>query len=264
MLKTCLHLALLATASMDALAHEFWLEPSSWRMASGQAVTFRLLVGDGFPGEPRPRNPDRLVRFDIVGPDGVASAIEGLSGEDPAGSARLSRPGIHVVAFQGKPVRIELAAERFEGYLAHAGLERISELRAARGATALAGRERYSRCAKTLVAAGEPAGAGFDRVVGLPLELVPEVDPFALKTGDGFRVRALLHGDPLQGLTILAFAREGGNRARIRTDAEGRARFPVDQAGNWMISGVHMWESKDPDADWESLWSSLTFVVTDP
>lgn len=261
--KFCGCLLLVGLLSAPAPAHEFWLESSAARVPTGEAVTFRLLVGDGFPGEGRPRNPEQIVRFEIVDPDGGASGIEGLPGEDPVGSARLVHPGIHVIVYQGKPVGVELAAERFEVYLSGAGLERIAELRAERGATAMPGRERYTRCAKTLVAAGD-AGAGFDREVGLPLELVPEVDPFGLKPGDEVRVRALLRGRPLTGLTILAFAGNGGERARARTDAEGRASFRVDRAGTWMISGVHMWESTEPEADWESLWSSLTFVVDAP
>jgi uncharacterized GH25 family protein len=144
------------------------------------------------------------------------------------------------------------------------GLERIQALRAERGATARAGRERYSRCAKTLVAVEKADGAGFDRAVALPLELVPEDNPLLLLPGEELRVRALFHGEPLPGLTILAFERDGGSRARTLTDAEGRARLTFDRAGSWMISGVHMWEAEGQEADWESVWSSLTFVVGEP
>ena len=41
----------LVVSAGNALAHDFWIEPSSLAPASGQVVTVRLLVGERFSGE---------------------------------------------------------------------------------------------------------------------------------------------------------------------------------------------------------------------
>ena len=95
------------TAAPAALAHEFWLEPSAFRVAPGEELALRLFVGDGFPGEPYGRNPGHLRRFEVIGPQGVWS-VEGRPGEDPAGRIRPVVPGLHIVAYQSRHSRIEL------------------------------------------------------------------------------------------------------------------------------------------------------------
>jgi uncharacterized GH25 family protein len=46
-----------------------------------------------------------------------------------------------------------------------------------------------------------------------------------------------------------------------RTDARGETNVPVADAGEWLVSCVHMVPCRDAtQADWESSWASLTFV----
>ena len=49
------------------------------------------------------------------------------------------------------------------------------------------------------------------------------------------------------------------------TDAAGRALITLDNAGTWLIKGVHIIELPDTNeqADWESFWASLTFELAD-
>ena len=47
----------------------------------------------------------------------------------------------------------------------------------------------------------------------------------------------------------------------LRTDADGRATFLISQKGVWYISLIHMVETDDPDADYESNWATMTFEV---
>ena len=103
---------------------------------------------------------------------------------------------------------------------------------------------------------------GHDRVVGLTLELIPENDPLALAAGDELTVRAEWRGQPLPGLLLHAFRRGAeGPQDTMRTDEAGRAKIRLDTPGTWLISGVHMTGAASSEADWESTWSSLTFVL---
>ncbi len=258
----------LAAAALTATcsAHEFWIQPSSYSPAADSVVQFGLRVGDGFPGEPVKRNPDRIVRFFARGPKGEEDVL-GVSGRDPAGMLKVTQPGLMQVGYRSNHAFVQLDAEKFEAYLREEGLDAIVALRKERGESDKAGKEAYSRCAKAILLAGGSAAADeksrIDAPLGLTLELVADVTPATLKPGDELPVRLLHAGKPLGGVRIKAFA-NGSAAAEVtaRTDAEGRARLKLPKGGAWMLAAVHMQPAPaGVDADWESTWASLTFEL---
>lgn len=259
-------LALLLTAlSVPARGHDFWIEPSAFTPAPGQRVAVRLKVGEHFRGDPVPRYPDRIERFAAVGPSGEAP-VAGVPNSDPAGFVALGTPGLHLLVYDSDHASVELEGEKLEKYLGEEGLEAISALRAKRGQTGDPAKEIYSRCAKSLVAVGGGAGAGFDRydrIVGLPLELVPEANPYTLKGGGELPVRLYYGGKPLKGALVMALQKDRPEpRLSARSDSQGRVRLRLDRPGVWLVKAVHMVPApKKTGADWESFWASLTFEV---
>ena len=253
-------LALLAVGA--ARAHDFWIEPGSYAPAVGATIPIRLRVGEHFAGEPFVRRPDRIEWFATVGPNGE-TPVPGEPGADPAGSLRLERAGIHVIGYRSRQSFIELSALQFEQYLKDEGLGRILELRAARGEKQKRARELYSRCAKSLVSAGVAKSGGHDRVLGFPLELIPETNPYSLGGRGALPVRLLFRGSPLAGAQVAAISRQDPRVVvTARTDADGRVTLALDRSGAWLIKSIHMFESTDRlKADWESLWASLTFEI---
>lgn len=247
-----------------AAAHDFWIEPTVWTPNAGAAIGVRLKVGDGFPGDPVARNPARIERFIALAPGAGAGAEEspvpGVGGAEPAGETRCEQPGVMVLAYRSLPVPITLEADKFTAYLAEEGLERVIDARAQAGASDSPGREKYSRCAKALVLVGDGPHDGFDRTIGLRLELtpLPDADPFALRADEPFRVRLTFDGRPVEGALVDA-AQPGGSVVASRTDADGVAALALRADGFWRIAAMHMIPADAADADWESLWASLTF-----
>lgn len=252
------------------LAHDFWIQPSSFAPAVNTPVRVHFRVGDHFAGEPVARNDARLLRFFMVSPDGSTSDLVGRDGMDPAGLARFESPGLYTLAYYGRPSTVNLEATAFEAYLKEEGLERISEERAARGESARAGRELFSRSVKSFVRAGATSSAaGYDRVAGLPLEIVPEADPFGADV-TALPVRLLAGGKPLEGALLVAMRKEstasgrGEVISRARSDASGRAVLTM-APGFIMIKAVHMVRAPATSgADWSSTWTSLTFLAAPP
>jgi uncharacterized GH25 family protein len=245
-----------------ARAHDFWIEPSTWRPAAGALVSVGLRVGEGFQGDAVPRKNTRIERFVLVTSAGE-TAIVGLDGAEPAGSVRVPAEGIHVIGYRSKPAAITLEAAKFEAYLKEEGLDHVIAWRKEKGESERAGKEVYSRCAKAILAAGKAPKEGFDRVLGFSLELVPVADPRLTAPGAKCPVRLLHGGKPLAGVLVVAM-RKGAPAARreARTDAEGRVSLPLDAAGTWLVKAVHMVRTPaGTEADWESLWASLTFEV---
>ncbi|HEX3526099.1 MAG TPA: DUF4198 domain-containing protein [Thermoanaerobaculia bacterium] len=258
-------LALLVSAGVQA--HDFWIDPSSFRPAPGQRVLVRLRVGQKFKGDPMPRDPKLLRRFSLFsgnGAGGGETPVPGVAGAEPAGFATVTAPGLHLITYASARSSVELDAAKFEAYLADEGLETIKAQRARKGQTAAPAKEVFSRYAKSYLAVGGAGGPGYDRVLGLTLELVPEKDPTALAPlpqGTELPVRLLYLGKPLPGVLVAAFTRDQPDaRVTARTDAAGRARLRLDRPGVWLVKAVHMIPAPaDAGADWESFWASLTF-----
>jgi uncharacterized GH25 family protein len=243
-------------------AHDFWIEPSAFRARAGELVTLALRVGHAWEGEPVQRNPARFERFVLVG-DAGATPVLGPDGADPAGLARpRGADGIQVVVYRGVRVRHRMEGPAFEKYLAEEGLAQVSAARKDRGHTAMAGREFYSRCAKALIAVGNPTAGGHDRRVGLTLELVPEANPYLQSPGSPLPVRLLYDGAPVAGVLVRAVARETPDDAiEAVTDVDGRVRLPLRRSAGWLVKAVHMVPVTGADAEWESFWASLTFDI---
>jgi uncharacterized GH25 family protein len=116
--------------------------------------------------------------------------------------------------------------------------------------------------AKTIFVAGAP-GDGYKTVVGLPLEIVPEKDPYRLQPGEALPVRVLLRGAPAANLELSAASTAPGFAPHVvgKTDAQGRLSIAVS-AGKWRLHTIHMERAAGSDVDWESVWTTLTFEVS--
>jgi uncharacterized GH25 family protein len=266
---SCCALALLVASGVQA--HDFWIDPSSFRPAPGQRVLVRLRVGQKFKGDPVPRDPSLLRRFSVLsnGAAGGETPVPGVAGAEPAGFATVSAPGLNLIVYASGPSPVELDAAKFNAYLTDEGLESVKAQRIKKGQTAAPAKEVFSRYAKSFLAVGGTGGPGYDRVLGLTLELVPEKDPTALSPlpqGTELPVRLLYLGKPLAGVLVAAFTRDQPDaRVTARTDVAGRVRLRLDHPGVWLVKAVHMIPAPaETGADWESFWASLTFETVKP
>jgi uncharacterized GH25 family protein len=255
-------LPLVLGAAAGAAGHDFWVEPSSFRPALGSSVSLGLRVGEGFRGEPFPRIPDYIVRF--VSRDGRGERpVPGRPGHDPAGQLQITEPGLSLVLYESLPYPTEVAAEKFEQYLASEGLDAIAALRRKRGETGRPAMERFSRCAKAMLVAEAPATrkAWADEPLGCPLELLAETDPMTTPPDSDLVFRVLFRGRPLAGVRVAAREREQPEAVvSARSDSDGRVHLRLRRAGVWLVKALHV-EPAPADAavSWESWWASLTF-----
>ena len=58
---------LASLAAVAVSAHDFWIEPSAYRVATGAHLGVALRVGEGYRGDPVARNPAKIRRFVLVG-----------------------------------------------------------------------------------------------------------------------------------------------------------------------------------------------------
>jgi uncharacterized GH25 family protein len=72
--------------------------------------------------------------------------------------------------------------------------------------------------AKAIVLAGAP-DEGYKRAIGLPIEFIPEKDPYQLKPGESLPVRVLVRGAPAKDLEVKQRS-PGRQETRIKRLAE--------------------------------------------
>jgi len=247
---------------LEALhAHDFWVEPDSFRPESGSTVDIRVRQGMKFRGDTLPYINEWFQDFSKVTAAGREDIIS-IPGDDPA--ARLPVPdGALLIGYQSNRAFTELPAEKFNRYLVDEGIEFVRELRIANGEEELPAPEYFVRCAKALVQSGEPGGDVFATELGYRLELIPVSDPYAATAGDSLTFRLLYRGKPAEGLLVQAFTREEPqNIQRLRTDKNGLAAIKLNSAGVWLVKAVSIQPLAGvPKAKWLSHWASFLFEL---
>jgi hypothetical protein len=216
-----------------------------------------------FPKSEHAPDPADFPRRLLLQTDGTAGPLEAAGKEEQSGLLRFTpdRLGIYLVAVETRPKVITLAADAFNEYLVTDGLPHIYRLRAREKTLDQPGRERYSKSPKALLQVGQGGAGDPCRVMGLPLEIVPLRNPFALQAGDTLRVRVLFHGKPLDDAN-LGWSVPGDGaapRGTVRSDARGEALVPIAGPGLMTIRLTHMTRPRAEEHEWESFWTSLTF-----
>ncbi|MBW8814073.1 MAG: DUF4198 domain-containing protein [Caulobacterales bacterium] len=265
-LRLILAAAGVLASATPAAAHDFWVQPVRFWTAPQAAVPMTLQVGHGSFRQRSPIPARRIVRFAAAGPTGaVVDLRAGLrpGGAVDDGEIRLPGGGTWVVVLQtDDQAQSHLPALRFNDYLDAEGLTPALEARRRTGRTAADGSERYSRQAKVLVRSGDGGGRRALQPLGLPLEIVPEADPYARAQARSLPVRVLYQGRPLPGalVKLTDLAHDAEPVAAQRTDGAGRAVFAMPTRGDWLLNVI--WTRPLPpseEVDFETTFSSLAF-----
>jgi uncharacterized GH25 family protein len=252
--------AWLLASAIPVLAHDLWIEPTTFVADPAKIIGVKLRVGVDLLGDPVPRDAAAIEQFISVDRDG-AKPIIGRQGDDPAGLLRVTTPGLVIVGFASKPSHIVLPAQKFNEYLSEEGLEAIAALRKERNESGAEAREAFARCAKALILSGPPSASDTDRALGFTLELIAERNPYTLKPGGSLPVRLLYRAQPLADVLVVAISRRNpSQKLSARSGQDGRVTFKLTDPGMWLIKAVHMTPAASgSEAQWASFWAALTF-----
>jgi uncharacterized GH25 family protein len=257
-MKTLLMASLLLGAlAVPSLAHDVWVETNTPIIHPGDAVHVDLMLGNHgnnhrdfkLASKADPKH----VTLEHVTPDGqrreLNSKLVDVGYEPKEGfwtaPVLAVQPGLHmilatsdhVVAYA--PTRSIKSAKTF--FLVSKSLDRPS--------------------ADT---------EGFDRVLGLPLEIVPQGNPVApMGPGTPIRVRLLYKGKPLAGAVVSFIPRgatlsEGFDETYERkTDANGEADYEPKSANDYLVV-AHVEEPKESGEGYENTKYAATLTVKVP
>lgn len=245
-----------------AVAHEFWLQPETFRPATdAKSTAIDIKVGMKFKGERWKGDLDKIVAIPVAIGSRKDSYMTKTGLKKPVINCVSEGPGQYLVGLTNKSSFIKLSASAFEKYVMSEGLERIVEERKKLGESKKAARELYLRCAKTLLQQGEQVEElSYHKEFGFPVEIIALDNPY--KTGqETISFKLVQNGQPLQGALVKVSHKDGKKfkKKTLRTNKDGVVNLLLTQKGMWMLSSVHMVRSEDPRAEWQSYWASYTF-----
>jgi uncharacterized GH25 family protein len=255
--------------ALSASAHDFWLQPDQYWSQPNVAVPITLQVGHG-PDQQRSQiRTSRIARFMALTPQGSAIDLRAnlhLRGQSEDGRLQFPDPGTYVVVFETDNAgRSALVATRFNQYIKAEGLTAALEQRERAGQMTAPASESYRRVSKALVHVGTvdvQSSSQVTRAVGLPLEIVPERNPYTAQPGADLPVQVIFEGRPLAGALVKLTQLEHGDAAHEiqRTDQAGRASFELPRSGTWLLNVVWTKPATTPaEVDFETTFSSLSF-----
>jgi uncharacterized GH25 family protein len=250
-------------------AHDFWVQPNEF-WPRPQAVTpITLQVGHGPFRQRSPIPLRRITRFEAIAPNGTTIDLRGnlhVGGNAADGDFRFLSPGAYVLVLATDDhAQSHLPAIRFNDYLRVEGLTPALEQRTRMHRMDADGAENYSRQAKSIVRVG-PSGTGslaqVTKPLGLPLEIVPEQNPYTEPQPSILPVRVIYEGRPLAGALVkLTNLEHDATPLEMHlTDRAGRASFSLPKGGTWLLNVI--WTKPLPssrDTDFETIFSSLSF-----
>jgi len=245
-------------------AHEFWLQPKKYRYKIGEELKVDFMVGENFTGEYWDLNRHKAEKVELHRASGVkdfTKDVKSTKGNNL--SIKTDQEGTYLLAMQSNAAYIEMEANEFNAYLKEDGLDNILDERKKQNQWEKPSAEFYSRYAKLMVQVGEMRDDTFKKKIGLRYEIVPDQNPYTLKTGDHLQCKVYFEGKPVPHALVKVWSKIKDTTflQNIYTEKDGSIQFPISTSGEWMVSSVKMIKSEKEGAEYHSLWASLVFGI---
>ena len=252
-------------------AHDLWLLPPMNDVFADNRIEIKIAVGMDFPISQNAMTTGRLT---MIATDGISkvNAFEftmDQQGRATIASFRPDRSGTWLVGCTTRANRIQLDADSFNRYLLHDGLPHILSQRMIDGELDFPAAEQYSKYTKTMFSVRKSERDESSEIgpmfLGHRLEIVPKQDPRVKRVGETVAVQVLFENKPLAGANVCWDHPGNGElfSGQAWTNLEGNVLVPVAQPGLMTIRLVHMQRPRKEEFEWESFWSSFTFMTTD-
>ena len=269
MKRKALFTAVLALVLLTAqvFGHDLFLKLDSFFVAANSKVTINILNGT-FMASEGAVSFARLRDVSLVAPDGVRmKPVEANFTKNETTSflnLDIKDAGTYVAGLSTMEREIDLEGKDFNDYLSHDGIPDTLAERKEKKELDKKVRERYSKHVKAIFQAGDVRTDSFKAVLGYPVELVPQENPYKLKPGDTIEILCLKDGKPLVNQFVQSGREADGKVATgqdVRTDKKGVAKFKLNGAGKWYVRFINMTRLDDPELNYESKWATLTFEI---
>lgn len=266
--KAAIGLLLSLALLIPVFGHDLFLKLDNYFLKPGDKVSVKILNGSFLASEGAVAF-QRLNDVSVISPNGTRTnpREQDFTKDDKTSYLNLqpTEEGTYVVGLSTMAREISLKAKDFNEYLSHDG---IPDTLAERKRTKTLNKdvlERYSKHVKTIFQVGGKQSENYKTVLGYPVEIIPQTNPYALKAGAAFEFLCLKNGKPLVNQFVMTGYENAGGKVvtgvNVRTNKNGIARIRLNNAGKWYVRFIQMTKLTGSKLDYESLWATLTFQV---
>lgn len=247
-------------------AHDLFLKTDSYFLKPNSKFTVKVMNGTFLASEGAVSFA-RLNDVSVVsGGNRVHPKESDLTKDETTAFLNLTTgdAGTYVVGLSTKSREIALKAADFNEYLREDGLPDTLEERRKTGELEKDAVERYAKHVKAIMQVGNKQTDDYKTVLGYPVELVPQQNPYKLKKGDTIDILCIKDGKPLVNQVVLAGREESGKikpTPELRSDSKGFVKLKLDGSGKWYVKFINMAKLDDPKLNYESKWTTLTFEI---
>lgn len=258
-------MAVVLTA-MSVFAHDLFLKTDRYFLKPNSKFTVNVMNGTFLASEGAVTFA-RLNDVSVVSGGNRVHPVEAdLTKDETTASLNLSTgaTGTYVIGLSTKEREIALKAADFNEYLKEDGLPDTLEERRKTGELEKDAKERYAKHVKAILQVGKKQTDDYKTILGYPVELVPQQNPYKLKKGDTMEVLCLKDGKPLADQVVLAGREEKGKLTvapELRSDNKGIIELKLDGSGKWYVKFINIVKLDDQKLNYESKWTTLTFEI---
>ncbi len=252
---------------LPAFAHDLFLKMDDFFVGVNEKISVKVLNGS-FQASEGAVTFERLKDVSVISPSGIRTNPKetDFTKEDKTSFLNLqpAEAGNYVVGLSTMQREIDLKAKDFNGYLTEDGIPDTLAERKRKKELTKDVRERYSKHVKTIFQAGDKQTDNYKTALGYPVEIIPQKNPYSLKTGDTFEFLCVKDGKALAKQFVMTGRDENGKLVtgeNVRTDKNGIAKIKLVGAGKWYVKFINMTRLKDPKINFESKWATLTFEI---
>jgi uncharacterized GH25 family protein len=260
MKSVLLTIGLFATFTIS-VAQEVWIQPEKFFYSSGDRLSASFVSGDDFIGE-QWRAGNQIANLKLYQSSAVSDLSDSIRLDKKENlSQALNADGTHLLALHSNNILREFPADTFNLLIKAYELDAVKNQRTKTNSVTSPARVYQRMFTKLLFQVGEKRDDTYKKVLGWPVEIVPDRNPGSLKVGDQIRFKILFDGKPVFGVRAKLWNRFDNRTTlqNIYTEQDGTFEARISSPGPWMVSVMKMTSSKDSGADWQSYQGSLVF-----
>ena len=251
-----------AAIAISATNHDYFLLPENFFLHKGDKLDLHLLSGDQFIKQDEiGYQAARTTRFMLYNGSKKFDLLKvAKDSAIPMISYVMDNTGQSLLEMTRGTEYNEASRDNFADFLNLAGMDKMAEK--VKSSNQFRVKEKYTRYLKTLVSVDDHDGNAYEKVLNEDYEIVLNDNPYRKKYGDDMTVTVRFKGKPVKAANIALYIKSiSGNvyTQSLMTDAKGQVTFTMSREGIYLLRSVHVEETKDKDADFESWWASYTF-----
>jgi uncharacterized GH25 family protein len=226
-------------------AQELWVQPDKYFYEPDDVARIELLQGKDFIGEPAAFLRDDVVALNVFYRNIQTDIRRKFNeGNNAFFTVDLSGEGNYQVMLESLPAKVEMSKQDFAELVRQYGLEESVDTTQSNGAdTVSLSLRRYIKC---YLRGGKEVDRRPEKVLGSPIEVIPDKNPLILKRGDRIVFTIFRNGKPAFGVRVKIWNR-WNNRTTIQhiyTQQDGTVSTTISSLGEWMVSVMHVIKSE--------------------